>query len=224
MLALEFENRAQYGVNVLCLGAHCDDIEIGCGGTILKIAESYKINSLFWVTFCSNQKRAEEAANSAQFFLERVTNKQVIIKNFRDGFLPYSGYEVKEYFESLKQQIQPEIIFTHYRHDLHQDHRLICELTWNTYRDNLILEYEVPKFDGDLGSPNSFVILDDEIAKKKVDIILENFKSQNTKEWFSRETLYSLMKLRAVETHVANKYAEAFYCRKSILQFYNLIN
>jgi LmbE family N-acetylglucosaminyl deacetylase len=218
MLALEFESKAQNGINLLCLGAHCDDIEIGCGGTILKLAESFKINSFFWVTFCSNQERAKEANNSANLFLEKVTNKQIIIKDFRDGFLPYIGYEVKEYFESLKKQIQPDIIFTHYRHDLHQDHRLICELTWNTFRGNFILEYEIPKYDSDLGSPNSFVILDEEFAKKKVDIILENFKSQNTKEWFSRETLYSLLKLRAVETNAANNYAEAFYCRKSILQ------
>ena len=220
MLALNFENKAPDGINVLCLGAHCDDIEIGCGGSILKLIKSQQINSIVWITFCSNQVREKEAFDSANSFLADVKNKKIIIRDFKDGFLPYIGFDVKEEFEKLKQEIQPDLIFTHYRHDLHQDHRLICDLTWNTFRNHFILEYEIPKYDGDLGTPNLFLVLDDDIVKQKLDIIFENFKSQYTKEWFSRETLTSLMKLRAVECQAARKYAEAFYNRKTILEFH----
>ena len=146
------------GLKVLCLGAHSDDIEIGCGGTILRLMEENRDVSMHWVVFGADETRAVEARQSAGLFLEMAKHKTVAIKNYRDGFFPYIGAEIKEYFEELKREFHPDIIFTHYRYDLHQDHRLICELTWNTFRNHLILEYEIMKYDGDLGNPNFLCI------------------------------------------------------------------
>src|SRR5262249_19828689 len=146
--------------HILCLGAHCDDIEIGCGGTILRLAREYDNLVFTWVVFSSNRERAQEALESANLFLQHTKEQTVSINSFRDGFFPYIGAEIKACFEQLKQEVAPDLIFTHYRHDLHQDHRLISDLTWNTFRGHLILEYEIPKYDGDLGAPNFFVHLD----------------------------------------------------------------
>ncbi len=126
--------------HVLCLGAHCDDLEIGCGGTVLKLAEGRNPPAFTWVVFCSDARREAEALRSAETFLRQASSSRIIIKKFRDGFLPYDGGQVKEAFEELKGQVSPDLILTHYREDLHQDHRLISELTWNTFRDHLILE------------------------------------------------------------------------------------
>ena len=203
-------------INVLCIGAHSDDIEIGCGGTLLKLIENYDVKFIKWVIFCSDRHRESEARESADIFLKSVKNKKIIIKNFRDGFLPYSGYEVKEFFEEMKNDVTPDIIFTHYRKDLHQDHRLICELTWNTFRDHLILEYEIPKFDGDMGVPNFFVHLDDDIVEKKINTILHCFKTQSGKHWFEREIFLSIMRIRGMESASKTRYAEAFYSHKIV--------
>lgn len=199
---------------ILCLGAHCDDIEIGCGGTILKLIENYKNVSIYWVVFSSNEERAKEATASANIFLKEVQTKKVIIKNFRDGFLPFQGIEVKECFEQLKQEFSPDIILTHHRDDRHQDHRLISDLTWNTFRNHFILEYEIPKYDGDLGIPNLFVHLDDTICRRKIQYILDSFATQNHKQWFTEETFRSILRIRGIESNSPGNYAEAFYCRK----------
>ncbi len=162
-----FDNQADAPLTLLFLGAHGDDIEIGCGGTVLSLLQEYRIGGVYWVVFSANEQRAAEAKQSASVLLEGVRKQHIDILSFRDGFFPYSGAEIKESFEALKNIVSPDVIFTHYRNDLHQDHRLISDLTWNTFRNHLILEYEVVKYDGDLGTPNFFVHLTNEVCKEK---------------------------------------------------------
>lgn len=199
---------------VLCLGAHCDDIEIGCGGTLLRLTEEYEHVEVYWVVFSSNEQREQEALTSAHSFLNHVRLKHIVVNKFRDGFFPFVGDEIKEYFERLKSEFIPDLIFTHYRDDLHQDHVLISKLTWNTFRNNLILEYEIPKYDGDFGSPNVFVRLNEELCRRKTNIIMNSFASQKGKHWFTEDTFLALLRLRGMEANSFSRYAEAFYCRK----------
>ena len=159
---------------ILCLGAHADDIEIGCGGTILQLASQYPNCIFHWVVFSANGIRAKEAERAASLFAGSTAIRGPQIKSFKDGFMPYMGGEVKAAFEELK-QVSPDLIFTHTRHDAHQDHRLLSELTWNAFRNHLILEYEIPKYDGDMGQPSIFVPLDAATCKKKVDSIMDAF-------------------------------------------------
>lgn len=216
MLRLALGNQYNSIQTVLCLGAHCDDIEIGCGGTILKLTQDYSHLDFHWVIFSSDKNRAKEALNSAHIFLRRANTKNVVIKEFRNSFFPFIGADIKEYFEELKSDISPHLILTHYRHDLHQDHRTISDLTWNTFRDNLILEYEVPKYDGDLGAPNLFFYLDEATCRLKVESILTCFETQNNKHWFTEDTFLSMLRIRGVESNAPDGYAEAFYCRKMV--------
>jgi LmbE family N-acetylglucosaminyl deacetylase len=202
---------------VLCLGAHSDDIEIGCGGTVLQMIQQSKSLEIYWLVLCANPERTLEARRSANAFLARARKKTIVVKPFRDGFLPYLGSPVKECFEELKKAFTPDVIFTHCRHDLHQDHRLVCELTWNTFRDHFILEYEVPKYDADLRSPNFFVPLSDAQARKKVNNLIRYFATQRNKHWFCEELFYGLMRLRSTEAASPSRYSEAFYCRKALL-------
>lgn len=203
-------------LQVLLLGAHADDIEIGCGGTILELAASWPNLAVHWMVLTSNDARAHEANDCARRFLRAVPESTIVIERFRDGYLQYEGSRIKDYFERLKTEISPDVIFTHYRDDWHQDHRLVSELTWNTWRDHLILEYEIPKYDPDLGSPNVFVHLSDAAADAKVEHLMEGHPSQATRRWFTRDTFYGLMRLRGVAAQ-AERYAEAFYCRKLVL-------
>jgi LmbE family N-acetylglucosaminyl deacetylase len=202
------------GLHLLCLGAHSDDIEIGCGGTILRLLKEYPGMSVHWVVFGTSSQRAQEATRSAETFLKGARSRTIEVKGFRDGFLPYIGGEVKDAFEGLKGYATPDLILTHYRHDLHQDHRLICELTWNTFRDHLIWEYEVPKYDGDLGTPNLYVSLPEQICRRKTDYILKYFQTQRNKRWFTRDVFMGLMRLRGIEAAGPHPFAEAFYGRK----------
>jgi LmbE family N-acetylglucosaminyl deacetylase len=202
--------------SILCLGAHSDDIEIGCGGTILRLIKEYKRLKVTWIVFSSDQQRAAEAYASANAFLRDANEKKILIKEFQNGYFPYIGAQIKDYFEQLKQELSPDLIFTHCRNDLHQDHRLINELTWNTFRNHTILEYEIPKYDGDLGSPNFFVHLEEEICRLKVDNILTFFTTQAGKQWFTPDTFYSLLRLRGIESNAPDRYAEAFYSKKFI--------
>ncbi len=202
---------------VLCLGAHCDDIEIGCGGAVMRLIEEHPGLDVTWVVFTSNPTRAVEAETAANLFLAGLEGsgaKRVIIKTFRDGFLPYEGALVKAEFEALKPLVKPDLILTHYRQDLHQDHRLVSELTWNTWRDHLIWEYEIPKYDGDMGIPNGFVALEESTLHRKVDLIRQCYPTQWGKNWFSEETFFALARLRGMECQSPTKYAEAFHCRK----------
>jgi LmbE family N-acetylglucosaminyl deacetylase len=202
---------------ILCLGAHCDDIEIGCGGTVLHLSREYPNLKVVWVVFSSDPVRAAEARNCASKLLSSVREKNIVIKEFRNGFFPYSGAQIKEYFEQLKTEVAPDLIFTHYRDDLHQDHRMLSELTWNSFRDHFVLEYEIPKYDGDLGAPNFFVPLSDEICRRKIDTIMESFVSQRDKRWFTADLFAALMRLRGMECNAPDGHAEAFYCRKAVV-------
>jgi LmbE family N-acetylglucosaminyl deacetylase len=202
---------------VLCIGAHSDDIEIGCGGTVLHLLENSDKIEFYWLVLTSNPERAREAKHSAQAFLRRARKKTIAVKAFRDGFLPHLGAPVKESFEDLKRAFDPDLIFTHCRHDLHQDHRFVCELTWNTFRNHSILEYEIPKFDADLRSPNLFVPLSESIARKKAKSLMRYFGSQRNKRWFTEDLFLGLMRLRSVEAASPTRYAEAFHCRKMTL-------
>jgi len=214
MLNFKFNAPPNQPLNVLCLGAHSDDIEIGCGGTILRLLSEYENIEVLWVVFGANGVRIDEATRSANQFLANAKKKNIIVENFKDGFFPYVGQEIKAYFEKLKKEISPDFIFTHYRHDLHQDHRVISELTWNTFRNHLILEYEIMKYDGDIGNPNLFVNLDHLTCQKKIRQILESFKSQSNHQWFSEDAFMALLRLRGIECNAHDKYAEGFYCRK----------
>ena len=218
MIGIDLGLNHEKPVKVLCLGAHCDDIEIGCGGTLLRIMQANPNISVKWVVLTSNKERESEALKSARLFLKNAAKHEISIKNFRDGFLPYTAVEVKDYFEEIKREFNPDIIFTHFRDDSHQDHRLINELTWSTFRNHLILEYEIPKYDGDLGHPNFFIPLSREDANEKIDLLLDNFQSQANKHWFDKETFLSIMRLRGMESPSESKYSEAFYIRKAVLQ------
>lgn len=204
-------------LNVLCLGAHADDIEIGCGGAILSLKRSLPQVHLHWVVFSADGQRGHEARNAAARF-GCGCQTTTVLREFRDGFFPYYGGEIKETFEQLKKQSNPDLIFTHWRGDAHQDHRLINELTFNTYRNHLILEYEIPKYDGDFGRPNLFVPLGKEDCERKVDFLFEAFESQQTKPWFDRAVFLGLMRLRGMESNSHTGYAEAFYNPKAVLQ------
>jgi LmbE family N-acetylglucosaminyl deacetylase len=216
MLALNLPQNAAASLKVLCLGSHSDDIEIGCGGTILRLLSQFQELDVVWIVFGASNEREREARNSAALFLSRAKHKEIIVKNFQDGFFPFEGTQIKSYFEQLK-GMSPDLIFTHNRKDAHQDHRLIAELTWNTFRNHLILEYEIPKYDGDLGQPNLFVPLDQEFYEKKVRYITQVFETQHSKPWFDKETFLGLMRLRGMECVAPSGYAEAFYCRKVVL-------
>lgn len=216
MLGIKLNNNRE--LNILCLGAHSDDIEIGCGGTILRMLENYKNTRVTWIVFSSEPPRDKEARQSANLFLTDAIDKKIIIENYRNGYFPYIGVELKNYFESVKANIYPDLVFTHCRTDLHQDHRLVSELTWNVFRNNLIYEYEIPKYDGDLGSPNVFVPIDNAICKRKINNIIKCFKSQSNKHWFAKDLFLSTLRIRGMECASPTNYAEAFYSRKSVLE------
>jgi LmbE family N-acetylglucosaminyl deacetylase len=203
---------------ILLLGAHCDDIEIGCGGTVLQLARKHPGGHFLWVTLSSDAERAAETRAAAKELLPDVVNAAVRTEGFRGSYFPYCGPELKDYFEGLK-AFRPDLILTHYRNDLHQDHRVTNELTWNTFRDHLILEYEIPKYDGDLGQPNAFVPLTREELHRKCDILLECFSSQTKRQWFTRDTFEALARLRGIECNAPEGYAEAYFVRKARLSF-----
>jgi LmbE family N-acetylglucosaminyl deacetylase len=204
--------------HVLCLGAHSDDIEIGCGGTLLKLARQRPDIQVTWVVFSGKGARAREAKASAQTFLRGLKKSRIILKQFQVSFFPFEGKAIKDYFEALKRLPQPDLIFTHYRDDRHQDHRVLSDFAWNTWRNHLILEYEVPKYDGDLGVPNVFVPVPEDLCREKVDNLCRYFRTQNNKHWFAPETFLGLMRLRGMECASPTNYAEAFYCRKLVLE------
>jgi LmbE family N-acetylglucosaminyl deacetylase len=217
MIRLGLSGGSTRGLRILFLGAHSDDIEIGCGGTILRLAEQYPDSVFDWVVFSATGARQAEAQRSATFFVRPAQLRGPVLKEFPDGFMPYAGAEVKVVFEELKRAVSPDLIFTHNCKDAHQDHRLIAELTWNTFRDHLILEYEIPKYDGDLGQPNFFVPLEKDMYEGKVRFLMEAFQTQRSKRWFEPETFLGLMRLRGMECNAPSGYAEAFYSRKLVI-------
>jgi LmbE family N-acetylglucosaminyl deacetylase len=217
MFDMIFRRRTGEPIKALFLGAHSDDIEIGCGGTVLKLLENYDNLFPYWVVLSASPERRIEAEASAQTILKRAPKREIIIKDFKESFFPYIGAQIKEFFETLKRIVHPDIVFTHYRNDLHQDHRLISELTWNTFRDHLVLEYEIVKYDGDIGKPNVFFHLSEGICTQKITHILNHFKSQRSHRWFTEDTFRAILRLRGVESNAPEKYAEAFYGRKIVI-------
>jgi LmbE family N-acetylglucosaminyl deacetylase len=199
---------------ILCLGAHADDIEIGCGGTLLRLLAAQPDVHVHWVVLSADEVRAAESRRSAQLFLRHAARAQVEVQQFRDSFFPYQGGAVKEHFGRLQAAVAPDLIFTHRREDVHQDHRLVAELTWNTFRQHLILEYEIPKYEGDLGQPNVFADLDEATCRNKVEHLLAAFPSQRAKPWFTAETFWSLLRIRGLESGGETRLAEAFHARK----------
>jgi LmbE family N-acetylglucosaminyl deacetylase len=212
MIAQRLENLR----TVLCLGAHADDIEIGCGGTLLKFQETYAPLNVYWVVLSSGGPRTSEAKSSAAYFLQGAAEKQVVIKSFPDSFFPYEAGPIKHYFHALSREVSPDLILTHRREDLHQDHRFVAELTWNAFRNHLIWEYEIPKYEGDLGHPNTYVALDESYGRRKLAGLLEHFPSQRNKPWFSQDTFEGLLRIRGLECNAPGRIAEAFTCRKAI--------
>jgi LmbE family N-acetylglucosaminyl deacetylase len=217
MLGFDLAHSRDDPLVVLVLGAHSDDIEIGCGGTLIQLAATRPRLEVAWVVFAAHGPRIDEARTSAERLLESVPTKHIRIESFEESFLPYQGADVKRYFEQLKSEFAPDVILTHCRHDLHQDHRLVCELTWNAFRDHLVLEYEIPKYDGDLGTPNVYVPVARDACERKVETLMECFSTQHSKHWFTREVLLGLMSVRGIECRSESGYAEAFFGRKVVL-------
>jgi len=215
MLELRFATTSP-SPTILLLGAHSDDIEIGCGGTVLQLAKKYPGARFVWVTLSSDAEREAETRRAAALLLAGVVQTVVRVEAFRGSYFPHCGPELKDYFETLK-QYRPDLILTHYREDLHQDHRVTNELTWNTFRDHLILEYEIPKYDGDIGRPNVYVALTRADLRRKVDVLLDCFPSQASHQWFTRDTFEGLARLRGIECNAPEGFAEAFYVRKARL-------
>jgi LmbE family N-acetylglucosaminyl deacetylase len=207
---------ARKNLRVLCVGAHCDDIEIGCGATLLRLAATVRLDAT-WLTLCSTPQREAEVRASAALFLKAARTQQVLVYDFRDGFLPAQWAAAKEAFESLRRLPDPDLVLTHEPGDRHQDHRIVSELTWNTFRNHLILEYEIPKYDGGLGQPNLYVPVSRVLAERKARHLLAAYTSQKRKRWFSAETFLALMRIRGVECNARDGYAEAFHARKLVL-------
>ena len=203
---------------ILCLGAHSDDIEIGIGGTLLKLAERRSDLEIQWVVFSAPGQRAEEARASANDFLSGIAHREIRVGSFRECYFPSDWPSIKDWFEEIKIEFDPEVIFTHYRDDRHQDHRVLSDLSWNTFRNHLILEYEIPKYDGDLGRPNVFIPLSEELASRKIDLLLKHFRTQSAKHWFTRDTFEAVHRIRGIECASTTGRAEAFYCRKLVLE------
>lgn len=217
MTPFELNPEKKDGLSVLCFGAHSDDIEIGAVSTILRIGRTYPDSDITWVVFAANGKRADEARRSANHCTSSFSRRQIEVHDFRDGYLGSHTAEVKSRFEALKSKVQPDIIFTHYRNDAHQDHRLVSDLTWQTFRNHLIFEYEILKYDGDLGVPNVFWPASPEDVDEKLRVLDKYFPSQSGRTWFTEETFRSLMRLRGIECNSQSGYAEAFYARKIVL-------
>jgi len=202
---------------LLCLGAHCDDIEIGAGGTILGALARNPELEVAWVVCASNEERRAEARRSADAFLGKAARKRVVVQEFRESYFPWAGDELKSFLEEVKRDFLPDVVLTHWRGDRHQDHRTLGELTWNAFRDQVILEYEIPKWDGDLGRPNVYVPVSEEHARQKVETLMTCFESQAGKDWFTEDLFLSLLRLRGMECRSPSNYAEAYYASKLLL-------
>lgn len=201
-------------LSVLCLGAHSDDIEIGAGATLLDLMDRGLRLDVHWCVLSGGGDREREARASATDFLSRAASANVEVMSFRDGFFPEQGEQIKSWFEMLKGRVEPDVIFTHRRDDAHQDHRQLSRLTWNTFRDHCILEYEIPKWDGDIGQPNLYMPVSASALRRKIDLLISHFGSQRSKQWFDAETFLGLARLRGMECRAPERYAEAFFARK----------
>jgi LmbE family N-acetylglucosaminyl deacetylase len=204
-------------LSLLCIGAHSDDIEIGLGGTLLGLLRSGRRIDVHWCVASAPGERADEARASAAAFLDGAAACRTELAGFRDSFFPAQGVEIKEWLSAIRSRVAPDIVFTHARHDAHQDHRQLNETTWNLFRDHLILEYEIPKWDGDIGNPNVYVPLSEEAVERKIALLMAHFGTQRSKDWFDPETFRGLARLRGMECRSPSRYAEAFVMRKALL-------
>jgi LmbE family N-acetylglucosaminyl deacetylase len=216
MLRLRLDDRSG-PLNLLCLGAHADDIEIGCGGTLLRLLGEHPGSVVHWVVFAANPEREAEARASAGAFLQDAGKSEVVVHHFRESYFPSVASDIKDAFEAIKRAVQPDLVLCHRKVDAHQDHRVIADLAWNTFRNNAIWEFEIPKYDGDLGLPNLYVPLDRAQAERKVELLMTHFKSQASRAWFRADTFHGLMSVRAVECNAPEGRAEAFYVRKVVV-------
>lgn len=207
--------RGGKALRILCIGAHCDDIDIGCGGALLALLQRYRGSQVTWVAFSGSEPRRRELEASASRFLRAASARRVIGHAFRDGYFPAQFAQIKSAFEQLKRLPVPDLIFTHHTQDLHQDHRLLAQLTWNTFRDHLIFEYEIPKYDGGLRTPSAYVALTRAQVERKVRILLECYRTQAVKPWFTADTFRGLMRLRGIECAAASGWAEGFHVMKA---------
>lgn len=216
MINLRFDSNSA-PLKILCIGAHSDDIEIGCGATMAQLVANNMAAEVYWLVLSASGRRISEAKKSAAMIFGESVSLTIDIQEFRNGYFPYTGADIKDYFEKLKSAFEPDVIFTHYQQDRHQDHRVTSDLTWNTFRNHCVLEYEIPKFDGDLGAPSVFVPIQPEYIEKKIEVLTECFPSQADKPWFDDATFRGLMRLRGVECNAKSGYAEAYYARKVCL-------
>lgn len=217
MQPLQFSLKARRAPTFLFMGAHCDDIEIGCGGTVIELLRQYPGAKVHWLVFSTGAKREREAQRAASALLRGVRNPRIVIKDFRGAYFPSEAPAIKDFLEAFRHTVEPDVIFTHCREELHQDHRILGELTWNTWRNHMILEYEIPKYDGGLGSPSVFVPLPKKTVQRKVALLMKVFQTQLGKQWFTPATFEGLMRLRGIECNAPEGYAEAFYSRKLVL-------
>ena len=204
-------------LSILCLGAHSDDIEIGVGGTILSLIASGVRLDVHWCVLSAAGQRSSEARASAEAFLEGAQHSKIEIADFEDSYFPSQSREIKAWLLEIRARGQPQVVFTHSRSDAHQDHRQVNELTWNVFRDHLVLEYEIPKWDADLGHPNTYVPLTAKCLQRKISLLQEHFGTQRSKGWFDDDTFSGLARLRGMECRAAENYAEAFIMRKAVL-------
>jgi LmbE family N-acetylglucosaminyl deacetylase len=199
---------------VLCLGAHSDDIEIGCGATVLRLIQEQPAIQIYWLVFSARGARAREAKQSADEFLRNVRSRWIRTRTFKESYFPSEWPAIKDTFEQVKREFEPDLVLTQYRNDRHQDHRVLSDLAWNTFRNHLVLEYEIPKYDGDLGTPNVYIPVPRELCERKISALLRHFQSQTNKPWFTADTFWALMRLRGIECAARSGFAEAFYGRK----------
>jgi LmbE family N-acetylglucosaminyl deacetylase len=217
MLPLSLGPPPRKGLELLCVGAHADDIEIGCGGTLLRLLAELPVARVTWVVLSGNEERAREARRGARGVLGRLPGARVVQAAFRDGFFPYVAVPIKEFLEGVRREVSPDVVFTHFREDRHQDHRLVSDLTYNTFRDHLVLEYEIMKVDGDLGRPSVYVPLDEAVVRRKVRLLDRAYRSQRDKSWFGEDAFRALMRIRGIEAGSQSGYAEAFHVRRLVL-------
>lgn len=210
-----FTPELKYLRRVLCLGCHADDIEIGCGGTLLRLLAEHPGLEVWWVVLSGEPVRAEEARESAAAWLAGAGERQVLFGDFRDRYFPAQWAPLKDFLHDIAARTEPDLVFSHRRDDAHQDHRLVGELTWNAFRDHLIWEYEIPKYEGDLGQPNVFVALEESVCRRKVELLRTAFPSQQDKPWYTADAFWALLRLRGLECNSPSRFAEGFYARKT---------
>lgn len=201
------------GLDVLCIGAHPDDIEIGSLGTLQRLHDSGRIRRMVWVVATGDDLRSQETKASSKGLVEE---DDLFVLGFRDGHLPGVVSEMKDAIAESTSGFTPNLVFSPWAGDAHQDHRLVAEVAAQLFRDNLHLEYEIPKYDGDLGRPSFYVPLEEREIDAKMDHLERHYPSQATKPWFDRVTLRSLPRLRGIEARA--DYAEAFHCRRIVLE------